>query len=473
MPAAEFSSSASAVIERVAEIDGQPTKTLPFNLEAEYDLKKCVDWIIVNSLEKICLQFPDHLLPDSVEIALRLEKLVDKKIFILGDSSYGSCCVDEVTAQHVNADGIIHFGHACLSGTSRLPVLHILPKSHLDTQLFCNKFHKYFQNKDENILFFYDVSYAHVIGSIYDSLRTEYKNLTLSKLNCTSNVEYTDCGEEASSVLGRSYNLKPGDSIEDYRAIFLGPDGKTSNNLAMGIQAKSWSHFDNKNIVELTAGNSLWLKRRRYLVEKLKDAHVVGIVAATLGIKNYLESIAAVKRALKLKNIKSYIVCVGKPSPAKLANFPEMDAFVVIACPENLVYDSRDFYKPMLTPFEVELAFNSSRDYSTQYCIDFQQILATGLSYVPFKSSAESDVSLISGGIRNLTNDIHSVNGMGELVSKSAGTVAVGKDGANYLLNRSWQGLEQRLGKDPVQTVSKGRDGLPVGYDSELIRKED
>lgn len=26
-----------------------------------------------------------------------------------------SCCVDEVAAQHVQADSVIHYGHACLS----------------------------------------------------------------------------------------------------------------------------------------------------------------------------------------------------------------------------------------------------------------------------------------------------------------------------------------------------------------------
>lgn len=149
-----------------------------------------------------------------------------------------------------------------------------------------------------------------------------------------------------------------------------------------------------------------------------------------------------------------------------------MDAFVVIACPENLVYDSRDFYKPMLTPFEVELAFNSSREYSTQYCMDFRQILSTGLNYVPFEVSSESDISLISGAIRNLTSDEEPVDSMGQLVSKSSGTVAIGKDGANFLLNRSWQGLEQNLGQDQVKTAVKGRVGLPVAYENEPIKRD-
>jgi len=26
-----------------------------------------------------------------------------------------SCCVDEVSAQHVDADVVVHYGHACMS----------------------------------------------------------------------------------------------------------------------------------------------------------------------------------------------------------------------------------------------------------------------------------------------------------------------------------------------------------------------
>jgi hypothetical protein len=32
-------------------------------------------------------------------------------IYFSGDS----CCVDEVAAQHVNADAMVHYGHACMS----------------------------------------------------------------------------------------------------------------------------------------------------------------------------------------------------------------------------------------------------------------------------------------------------------------------------------------------------------------------
>jgi diphthamide biosynthesis protein 2 len=37
------------------------------------------------------------------------------EVFILGDTSYGECCVDEVNAEHNAADVVVHYGRSCLS----------------------------------------------------------------------------------------------------------------------------------------------------------------------------------------------------------------------------------------------------------------------------------------------------------------------------------------------------------------------
>lgn len=36
-------------------------------------------------------------------------------LFVMADTTYGSCCVDEVGASHINADCVVHYGHTCLS----------------------------------------------------------------------------------------------------------------------------------------------------------------------------------------------------------------------------------------------------------------------------------------------------------------------------------------------------------------------
>lgn len=66
------------------------------------------------------------------------------------------------------------------------------------------------------------------------------------------------------------------------------------------------------------------LRRRYFLIEKIKDSNTVGIVIGTLGVKNYLQAIERIKKLLKLHNKKYYMVSVGKPTVAKLANFPEV-----------------------------------------------------------------------------------------------------------------------------------------------------
>ncbi|XP_077256776.1 diphthamide biosynthesis 2 [Temnothorax americanus] len=438
-----------------------------------YDVERCARWVRTNALKQVCLQFPDSLLPDSVEVALRLEKSLGRKVYILGDTTCGSCCVDEVTAQHVDADGIIHFGHACLSPTARLPVFHVLPRKRLDATALCDEFVRIFPDCGKKIIFFYDVAYAHEIENVYNALKPVYKHLVSSKLNCTSNVEYTDTRvSPASVVLGRGYTLENGYNVQDYEGFFLGEGEKTLALLAMSIPVKRWHCFANGKISEYKALSTPWLKRRRFLIEKLRDARVVGIVVATLGIQEYLTAINTVKRTLKQKNKKSYLLSVGKINPAKLANFPEIDAFVVIACPENEVFDSRDFFKPMLTVYEVELAFNSAREFCPQYFMDFRQILPGGPHYVDFKPSTDSDVSLITSNVRNCEDDNLCTDQMNALTVRSSGTVAIGKAGAQYLQERSWKGAEQRLGEDPVQPAEAGRVGLAWEYTNEPLKTD-
>ncbi|XP_034940364.1 2-(3-amino-3-carboxypropyl)histidine synthase subunit 2 [Chelonus insularis] len=441
----------------------------------ENDFQKCVDWIKTRGLEKVCLQFPDDLLPNSARIALKFEVLLDKKVYILGDTTCGSCCVDEVAANHIGADAIVHFGHACLNPTARLPIFYMLPKNQLNIDHFINSFCEFYLNCDDKILLFYDISFAHLIEYIWKVLKPKYPNLILSTLNCTSNVEFTDKkNKNEITISGRCWHLDNGYMIEDYDVFYLGKNNQTLMALAMSIPAKTWHYYDpqESEITKFDVVSSTWLKRRRYLVEKLKDSKTVGIVVATTAIQNYLDALSSIKRILKQQNIKSYIFSVGKPNPAKLANFAEIDVFVMITCPEDNIFDSRQYFKPILTPFEVELAFNKSRQFSTNYCLDFRQILPGGTNYVEFTSSEDTDVSLVSGNIRGHSNHCSSepdVDKMSALTCKSDGTIAIGKAGANFLNNRSWKGLEQKLGESEVVPAEKGRSGLPVNYDSEPL----
>ena len=74
-----------------------------------------------------------------------------------------SCCVDEVAAEHVSADCVVHFGHACLSPTSRLPVHYVFVDLPLDVSTAADTLCPALP-ADRTIVVFTDVQYQHALG---------------------------------------------------------------------------------------------------------------------------------------------------------------------------------------------------------------------------------------------------------------------------------------------------------------------
>ena len=107
--------------------------------------------------------------------------------------------------------------------------------------------------------------------------------------------------------------------------------------------------------------------KRYALVEKAKDADRIGILVGTLGAASYSNVIDRVRDTVTKSGRKAYTFLVGKPNVAKLANFPEIDMFVLVACPESCISgsicDSIEFFKPVISPYELDLALNKNREW--------------------------------------------------------------------------------------------------------------
>lgn len=92
-----FSTNDNLAIETTIEVENKVTKLS--DIWTSNDLNRCIKFIREKFLNRICLQFSDDILSFAVEIEEQLKKHVDSNIFILADTSYGSCCVDEVNYQ--------------------------------------------------------------------------------------------------------------------------------------------------------------------------------------------------------------------------------------------------------------------------------------------------------------------------------------------------------------------------------------
>ncbi|WIA08592.1 hypothetical protein OEZ85_008021 [Tetradesmus obliquus] len=117
------------------------------------------------------------------------------------------------------------------------------------------------------------------------------------------------------------------------------------------------------------------LKRRYYMVERARGASMVGLLVGTLGAAGYLEALTRVRQLAAAAGKKTYTLLMGKPSPAKLANFPEIEVFVMLADPQGLILDSKEYLSPIITPHEAFLAFTGRAFDAASYRLDFGDLL--------------------------------------------------------------------------------------------------
>lgn len=115
-----FSTSGEDAIKRTIDVKIDETAdrlSSSHEFDLFYEIDRTADEIIKGDFKRIALQFPDELLHDSVPIYRALKARIGEgqDLYVLADTSYGSCCVDEVAAQHVDADAMVHYGHACMS----------------------------------------------------------------------------------------------------------------------------------------------------------------------------------------------------------------------------------------------------------------------------------------------------------------------------------------------------------------------
>ncbi|CAG8707431.1 6029_t:CDS:2, partial [Racocetra persica] len=256
-----FANDGSAVIERTIEVRSKKLAKSKEELEYIYEIERTVEIVLSGGYERIALQFPDELLADSAEITTVLHDRTRKKIFVLADTSYGSCCVDEVAAQHASAECIVHYGH----------IDHCLE---VFDGLFC-------QDKTIKIIIMYDVVYSYCIDKFMHKVRKDlkYTNVIQSFVKTDCNISQGLKDMNSPQLNGRYYKLLEGTSIESYTIFYIGEESATLVNILLTYnKCKVRGHQES-----LPKNKSLM--RRFYMVQKAKDADVIGIVVGTLGVE--------------------------------------------------------------------------------------------------------------------------------------------------------------------------------------------
>jgi len=488
-----------------------------------YDTDSVVKFIKEGNYERVGFQLPDCLLPDSPRILNAVASgLQDdngestKTLFVLGDTSYGECCVDEVTANHLGANAIVHYGPSCLQPTSRLPVRYVFGKAPVDVKVCVEKCLSHCAanpGKISSVLVLHDVEFSHAAKSIRAEFDVQIKagagalvldgNIYVAATRCENATAKSDVhGKIVHSIEGQFIESGANQKFTldaDCLIYYIGAEGPRLVRLAMRYSNHPFLVFDptdsGRAVVPAMEKAARMVQKRYFQVQKAKDANIFGILIGTLSVARYRDVLERVRLLLRRMGRKFYTFIVGKVNVAKLANHPEVDVYVLIACPQNSLLKSREFYKPVVTPFELEMALSPERVWDGAYSSNFLDLLPQKADsptpvqndgkVVPVNLPTEghggggSDdelpyMSLVDGTLKSLRHKKEECSvsdaSSKDLMLYAEHSSLVVQDAAGYMATqRTFKGLEQRLGETAPMVAVPGLSGIAASYASESV----
>lgn len=371
-----------------------------------YEIERTLAEIKKGKWSRVALQFPDEMLPDAPKVfellrdgfqrgASHGRASSDHEIstgvtsigfgdsstavvrpYILADTSYGSCCVDEIASEHVGADVVVHYGRSCLSPTARLPVIYVFTEQDLNIDLVIRAFLETYLKRDCKVILMADIPYSSHLVEIVERLRIiGYTQIFPTNIihEPSSALPNRTVPPEVEADPSRLSEWELFHIANPPEALLLTLSSRVSRIYIYPV-ANSSSEQPNKLIAVSTARA---LSRRYALLTSVSTVPIFGILINTLSVKNYTHIVEHVKSQILAAGKKSYTFVVGKINAAKVANFSEIGAWIVIGCWESSLVESKEFWKPVITPFELGLALkrDDERVWTGTWRSDFQAIL--------------------------------------------------------------------------------------------------
>lgn len=74
--------------------------------------------MIIYLVRRICIKIEHSV----IFLDYLKNKISDRFFFVVGETSYGLCCADDIAALHLKAELIVRIGNSCLTKNKQLPV---------------------------------------------------------------------------------------------------------------------------------------------------------------------------------------------------------------------------------------------------------------------------------------------------------------------------------------------------------------
>nr|CDS30576.2 diphthamide biosynthesis protein 1 [Hymenolepis microstoma] len=329
------------------ELNAAIDKGLPNNYN--FEVHKTIWRVRFLKARRVALQMPEGLLRFATILCEILkhfgskkydfdEKCVTKKYnddsnpeidtIVMGDVTYGACCVDDFSAKAMGVDLLIHYGHSCLIPIEDISFLYVFVDIKFDVGHFIDSVKNVFPH-NSTLALFSTIQFVSSLPTIKESLEDCEFNVIVPQRMPLSPGELLGC-------------TSPKISGVDFM-VFIG-DGRFHLESAMLANPTLTAYmYDPYNKI---------LTVESYDHSRMRSIRRQGSPPVVEVLQKRMDELS----------IKSYIVLLSEIFPDKLKLFGnKIDAWVQVACPRLSIDWGVEFEKPLLTPYEAAVALDMAQ----------------------------------------------------------------------------------------------------------------
>lgn len=331
-----------------------------------FEVHKTVHRIRSIHARRVALQLPEGLLMYANVLADIIKThCSNAETIVLGDVTFGACCVDDLSAAALGADLLVHYGHSCLVPvqTCCLPMLYIFVHIGFDPSHFLRCLKGEFR-ANTRIALVGTIQFVDTIHSIRDDLARMFgaENVQIPQARPLSPGELLGCTSPRFSDI---------DAL-----VYIG-DGRFHLESAMianpNVPAYRYDPYWKSFSIEEYSYDDM-VSQRRDAITRASKSERIGIILGTLGRQGSPKILERVRSVIDKSGKQCVIVLLSEITPNKLERMERsgvIDAWVQIACPRlSIDWGSGFCSKPLLTPYELYVAVGAT-EWRQQYPMDF------------------------------------------------------------------------------------------------------
>lgn len=325
----------------------QAIALLPSNYN--FEVQKMLWRVRTEQSKIVALQFPEGLLMYSCIIADILRSFSGVAVLILGDVTYGACCIDDFTASKLGADLLVHYGHSCLVpvNVTKVKMMYIFVEIFFDSKHLIECVKAAFSRETR----------IAIMGTIQFIAIVHEASIELSRY-------FGDC------IIPQAKPLSAGETLGCTSPIISGAevlifvaDGRFHLEAAMirnpSIVAYRYDPYS-KYLTSEGYDIEKMKATRMNAINRAKSATTFGLVLGTLGRQGNPPIFTRLRKLLNARGKHIVPFLMSELNPSKLAMIHAIEVWVQVACPRLSIDWSGGFDKPILTPYELEVAMNET-----------------------------------------------------------------------------------------------------------------